>query len=164
MTQTAFLKVRVSSEEMFEIERQARAMSTSKSALVRLILTGGASQIAQQQSPAAGIESLQKVIGEQQRDIAEMRDALQQSAAAFDALLNQLNEFLRVPTFREYRSRLAAEGIEKRQNETEQDFLTRCANRYFVAYQAWPDASNLKTFGIGGAGVDLAKFPKQPPA
>lgn len=163
MTQTAFLKVRLSSEEMFEIERQARAMSTSKSALVRLILVGGAAQIVQQTAPLAGVESLQKAINAQQQDIAEMRDSLQQSAAAFDALLNQLNEFLRVPTFREYRSRLAAEGAEKKQNETEQDFLTRCANRYFVAYQVWPDASNLKTFGVGGASVDLTKFPREPP-
>lgn len=164
MAKDAFLKVRLDPDDMLQIERQARLLNMPKSQFARLMLTGG------------GIAKPQHADAEQPKQIddsrlaaleagmEEMRSALTQSAAAFDSLLSRLNEIMRVPTFREYRGRLAAEGIEKRQNESDEQFLIRSANRYFVSFSVWPDPVDSRAFGPVAPGVDLAKFPKSPPA
>lgn len=163
MPKTTFLKVRLDADEMLQIEKQSRVLNMPKSRLARLLLTGAAPQPPQSTpatQPAALDDSRLDALESQ---VAEMRDALAHSAGAFDALLSQLNQILRVPSFTEYRARLHAESIEKRENETDEQFLLRSAQRYFIAHGAWPDPSNSRSFGRLPAGYDPAKFPKSPP-
>lgn len=164
MPKTTFLKVRLEADEMLQIEKQARAVNLPKSRLARLLLTGGATPQPQQSAPAQPPATFDDSrLAALEADVAGMRDALHQSAGAFDSLLSQLNQILRVPTFTEYRARLHAEGIEKRENETDEQFLLRCAQRYFLVHGAWPDPANSRAFGRLPAGFDPAKFPKSPP-
>lgn len=164
MPKSKFLKVRLDADDMLQIERKARLFNMPKSQLARLLLTGGAPAQPQQSAPAPAATSFDDTrLDTIESQIADMRDALHQSAGAFDALLSQLNQILRVPTFTEYRARLHAEGIEKRENETDEQFLLRAARRYFLAHGAWPDPSNARAFGRLPAGCDAAKFPKSPP-
>ncbi len=165
MKKEAFLKVRLDPADMLEIERQARLLNMPKSRFARLLLTGGGfakPQQADQPTPGQQIDDSRLTALE--AGMEEIREALSHSAQTFDALLLRLNEIMRVPTFREYRGRLAAEGIEKRQNESDDQFLIRSANRYFVAFSVWPDPVDSRAFGPVPPGVDLAKFPKSPPA
>lgn len=167
MPKDSFLKVRLDPADMLQIERQAKVLNMPKSKFARLMLTGGGIAKPQQadhdqQTPGQQIDdSRLAALG---AGIEEMREALSQSARAFDALLSRLNEIMRVPTFREYRGRLAAEGIEKKQSESDDQFLIRSANRYFVAFGVWPDPVDSRAFGPVPPAVDLAKFPKSPPA
>jgi hypothetical protein len=46
----------------------------------------------------------------------------------------------------------------KRENETEQQYLLRLANRYFVLYQHWPVPSESATFGPVPAGFERAEM------
>ena len=62
----------------------------------------------------------------------EVNATLANSAESFNTLLQNLNEFLRVPSFREYRARDAVEGSIKREGEAELNFLIRLANRYYL--------------------------------
>lgn len=165
MPKSTFLKVRLDADEMLQIERQARTLSMPKSRLARILLTGGAVAKQQPQEPAAAAPAfddprLAAIDGR----LAEVEESLSASARAFDNLLQQLAEFLRVPSFREYRARLAVEGVEKRQNEDDTQFLVRAAQRYFVALNAWPDPADSRAFGPLPAGFDTSKFPRTPPA
>lgn len=163
MTKSAFLKVRLDTADMLQLERQARALNMPKSRLARLLLTGGA--VAQQQQPASASPANfdDSRLYRLESDMTEVRDSLHQSAVAFDALLQQLNQILRVPSFTEYRARLHAEGIDKRENESDEQFLLRAAQRYFVAHGVWPDPANSRTFGRLPTGYDPSRFPKIPP-
>lgn len=164
MPKDMFLKVRLDADEMLQIEKQSRVLNMPKSRLARLLLTGGAPAQPQQSAPAQQPATFDDSrISALESDVAEMRDALHQSAGAFDTLLSQLNQILRVPTFTEYRARLHAEGIEKRENESDEQFLLRCAQRYFLVHGAWPDPANSRAFGRLPAGYDAARFPKSPP-
>ncbi|MDA8256591.1 MAG: hypothetical protein M0Z99_13295 [Betaproteobacteria bacterium] len=165
MAKDTFLKVRLDPADMLEIERQARVLNMPKSQFARLVLTGGGIAKPQQADrSAAGGQLDDSRLAALEAGLEEMRGALSQSAQAFDALLSRLNEIMRIPTFREYRGRLAAEGIEKKQNEGDEQFLIRSANRYFIAFSVWPNPSDPRAFGPVPAGVDLSKFPKAPPA
>lgn len=164
MPKSTFLKVRLDAEDMLQIEKQARLLNMPKSQLARLLLTGGEAAQPQQPAPVPQPATFDDSrLSALESDVSEMRDALHQSAAAFDSLLSQLNEFLRVPTFTEYRARLHADGIEKRENESDEQFLLRAAHRYFLAHGAWPDPSNSRAFGRLPVGYDAARFPKSPP-
>lgn len=165
MTKTHKIDVRLSADELLEIERQARALNMPKSQLARLLLTGGGIAKPQpQQQPAAAQAFDDSRLSSVESRLSEIEESLSASARAFDALLSQLNELLRVPSFREYRARLAADGIEKRQTEDDAQFLIRAASRYFVLYQRWPDPADSRTFGPVPAGVDIKNFPAKPPA
>lgn len=164
MAKSTFLKVRLDADDMLQIEKQARLLNMPKSQLARLLLTGGTPAQSQhlasvQVTPNFDDSRLSTL----ESDVAEMRDALHQSAAAFDTLLQQLNQILRVPSFTEYRARLHADGVEKRENETDEQFLLRSANRYFLIHGAWPDPTNPRTFGRLPQSFDAARFPKSPP-
>lgn len=164
MTKSVFLKVRLDADDMLELEKQSRTLNMPKSRLARLLLTGGAVAKPRPQEPAAAApvfdESRFSVV---EARLSEIDESLSASARAFDHLLQQLAEFLRVPSFREYRARLGAEGIEKRQNEDDTAFLLRAASRYFVLFQAWPDPSDSRSFGPVPQAFDAAKFPRRPP-
>lgn len=165
MPKNEFLKVRLDAEELMQLERQARLLNLPKSRLARLLLTGGAvSQPQPQQIAAAAPAFDDSRLSSIEGRLSEVEESLSASARAFDTLLSSLNEFLRVPSFIEYRARLAAEGVEKRQNEDDLAFLLRAASRYFVLYQRWPDPANFVAFGKVPPGVDLSKFPARPPA
>ena len=165
MPKTMFLKVRLDADDMLQIEKQSRLLNMPKSRLARLLLTGGAavSREPQQPHPAAPAFDESRFFAVESR-LSEIDESLSASARAFDTLLSQLNEFLRVPSFREYRARLGAEGVEKRQNEDDTAFLHRAASRYFVLYQHWPDPSDSRSFGPAPQAFDAAKFPARPPA
>lgn len=164
MPKSTFLKVRLDAADMLHIEKQARLLNMPKSQLARLLLTGGAAPQPPQPAPATQPAAFDDSrLAALESDVSEMREALHQSAAAFESLLQQLNQIFRVPSFTEFRARLHAEGIEKRENETDEQFILRAAHRYFLAHGAWPDPSNSRAFGRLPAGYDPAKFPKSPP-
>lgn len=164
MPKTTFLKVRLDAVEMLEIERQARTLNLPKSRLARLLLTGGAVAKPEQSAPAAAPVFDDSRLAAVEDRLAEIDGSLAASARAFDTLLQQLAEFLRVPTFREYRARLHAEGIEKRQNEDDAQFLVRVAQRYFIAFSVWPNPADSRVFGPLPQNFEAAKFPRTPPA
>ena len=172
------IDVRLTADEYAEIERVCRGLKLSKSDYLRAVAFGGAVAKPAQSpapAPAAGIDSerlegietvidgMRSTLDEQQQRIAEIEQSLTASARAFDTLLQKLGEFIRVPSFREYRARLAVEQVEKRENEDELAFLVRIAQRYFIAHNAWPDPADSRAFGPVPGGVDISKFPKSPP-
>lgn len=164
MQKTMFLKVRLDADDMLQIERQARLLNMPKSRLARLLLTGGAAVPSQPQQPATAAPPFDDSrLSAVESRLSEIDESLAASARAFDNLLQQLAEFLRVPSFREYRARLGAEGVEKRQNEDDTAFLVRAASRYFVLYQNWPSPSDSRSFGPAPQAFDAAKFPTRPP-
>ncbi len=165
MPKTAFLKVRLDADDMLQLEKQSRLLNMPKSRLARILLTGGAvakPQPPQPQQTAPAFDDSRFSAVESR--LSEIDESLSASARAFDTLLTQLNEFLRVPSFREYRARLGAEGVEKRQNEDDMQFLIRAAQRYFIAFSAWPTTDDSRAFGPLPPGFDAAKFPRTPPA
>jgi Xaa-Pro aminopeptidase len=157
------LDIRLDADELHEIERQARLLNMPKSQYARLLLTGGALQNpqTQQQPPASPIDETR--IERIEAQIEEMRESLISSARAFDELLAFLREQQRIPSFREYRARCAVENVTRRENETEQQYLLRLANRYFVLYQHWPTPSDSATFGPVPAGFEPQNWPQVPP-
>lgn len=147
MAKTQYLKVRMSGEEMAELERNAGMLGMQKSRLARMLLTTDQQQKAPESAPTG--------------ELADIKKTLDEQAAALADLLKFLGEQMRVPTFREYRSRLAAEGIDKRQNEDDLAFLIRSANLYFASFGVWPDPSQTASFGPVGK-LDLSQFPRHP--
>lgn len=165
MPKTTFLKVRLDADEMLQIEKQSRLLNMPKSRFARIMLTGGAvARHEPQQPPAAAAAFDDSRFSDVESRLSEIDESLSASARAFDTLLSNLNEFLRVSSFREYRARLGAEGVEKRQNEDDTAFLLRAASRYFVLYQKWPDPSDSRAFGPLPQSFDAAKFPARQPA
>lgn len=164
MSKTHKIDVRLEADELLELERQAKVLNMPKSRLARILLTGGAVAKPQPQQPATAAPAFDdsRLVAIESR-LSEIDESLSASARAFDTLLSQLNEFLRVPSFREYRARLHAEGVEKRQNEDDMAFLVRAASRYFVLYQNWPSPSDFRSFGPAPQAFDAAKFPTRPP-
>ena len=164
MSKTHKIDVRLEADELLELERQAKVLNMPKSRLARLLLTGGAVVPPQPQQLVATAPAFDDSrLSDIESRLSEVDESLSASARAFDTLLSQLAEFLRIPSFREYRARLAVEGVEKRQNEDDTAFLVRAASRYFVLYQHWPDPSDSRSFGPLPAGFDAAKFPARPP-
>lgn len=150
---------------MLDLEKQSRLLNMPKSRLARLLLTGGAVSKPQPQEPAAAPPVFDDSrLSAIEARIGEVEESLSASARAFDTLLSQLVEFLRIPSFREYRARAVVDGIEKRQNEDDMQHLMRIASRYFVLYQRWPNPRDSVSFGPVAQGVDLTKFPARPPA
>jgi hypothetical protein len=163
MAQKRFLGIKLDPDELAEIERQARLLNMPKSQFARLLLTGGAAQNPQPPAAAPASQIDENALGDIRVELAEMRESLIASAAAFDQLLSFLKEQQRIPSFREYRARAAVENVTRRENETEQQFLLRIASRYFVLYQQWPVPSDSATFGPVPQGFESQKWPPVPP-
>jgi hypothetical protein len=163
MAKKHFLGIKLDDAELAEIERAARLFNLSKSQYSRLMIIGGAAQNSQPTAAAPAAQIDETALAEIRGELAEMRESLIASAAAFDQLLSFLREQQRVPSFREFRARCAVEQIAKRENESEQQYLLRIASRYFVLYQSWPVPSDSATFGPVPAGFDAQKWPPVPP-
>jgi Xaa-Pro aminopeptidase len=163
MSKTHKIDVRLSADELAEIERAARVLNMPKSQYARLLLTGGAVQNQQPAAPAPAAQIDETALADMRAELAEMRESLVASAAAFDQLLSFLKEQQRIPSFREYRARAAVENIARRENESEQQYLQRLASRYFVVYQQWPLPSDSATFGPVPQGFEPQKWPATPP-
>lgn len=158
---TEYLKFRASPDEVKEIDRICATLRLSRTEYLRAVAFGGPKPISPPPAaPAAAMDDSRLASLEAgQRDI---QIALNDSASAFAALMTNLNEFLRVPSFREYRARDVAGDSIKRDGEAEDAYLLRLAHRYFIQYQVWPNAEDKATFGPA-PGADLAKFPKIKP-
>lgn len=162
MSKKHVITFRLDGDEMAEIERICKTLRLSKTDYLRAVALGGQAPIGLPvATPAPPMDESRLVALEAgQRDI---QMALNDSASAFTLLLTNLNEFLRIPTFREYRARDLAGNSIKRDGEAEEVYLLRLAHRYFIQYQVWPDPEDKTKFGPA-PGADLAKFPRIKPA
>lgn len=91
-------------------------------------------------------------------ELADIKFQQAEITAGFNALLDRLSEFLRVPTFREYRGRRLAEDPIIH-GENPRDFLIRIAQDYYRLYNQWPDQTDKQRFGS----VPDNGFPKTRP-
>jgi len=155
VSKTHKLDIRLSADELAEIERAARALNMSKSTFARLLLTGGAVQ----KSPPAPIDELTEIRDE----LAEIRAELDSAARAFRQLVALVKEKLRIPSFREYRSRAIVERIVKRENENDLQYMLRLASRYYVLYGRWPTPEDSVDFGPVSQNFEPQKWPTEPP-
>lgn len=160
------ISLKVDSSEFKEIERICKTLGLSKSEYLRAVAFGAPAPIstpaqAAETAPAPDFELLQAEIIEIKQQQQETAAALAQSAESFNTLLDYLNQYIRVPSFREYRARDAVEGTIQKPGETELAFLLRLANRYYILYKTWPNAADINTFGKI-TDETRANFPKAP--
>lgn len=166
MIKTEYLKFRATREEAREIDRMCKLLGLSRSEYLRAVAFGAPAPGATP-SPAAetahapDFSFLQADIALLKSQQEEVNATLAQSAESFNALLQSLGEFLRVPSFREYRARDAVEGTIQKTGESELNFLIRLANRYYLIYKVWPDPTNINIFGKINEDTK-ANFPKAP--
>ena len=166
MIKTDYLKFRATREETREIDRICKTLGLSRSDYLRAVAFGapapGATPAqAAAAAPAPDFDLLQAEIAALKAQQEEMNAALAQSAESFNNLLDYLNQYIRVPSFREYRARDAVEGTIQKPGETELAFLLRLANRYYILYKSWPNAADINTFGKITDDTK-ANFPKAP--
>ena len=166
MIKTEYLKFRATRDEAREIERIAKTLGLSRSDYLRAVAFGAPAPGATptptaETAPAPDLALLQADIAALKTQQEEMNAAQAQAAESFNVLIQNLNEFLRVPSFREYRARDAVEGTIQKPGETELNFLIRLANRYYLLYKVWPDPTNINIFGKINDDTK-ANFPKTP--
>ena len=166
MIKTEYLKFRATQEEAREIDRICKLLGLSRSEYLRAVAFGAKAPTATptapaETAPAPDFDLLQADIALLKSQQEEVNATLAQSAESFNALLQNLGEFLRVPSFREYRARDAVEGSIQKPGETELNFLIRLANRYYLLYKVWPDPTNINIFGKI-SDETKANFPKAP--
>ena len=174
MIKTDYLKFRATREETREIDRICKTLGLSRSDYLRAVAFGapapGATPTpAAETAPAPDFSFLQAdidLLKQQQEELKQQQKetaaAIAQSAESFNALLEYLNQYIRVPSFREYRARDAVEGTIQKAGETELAFLLRLANRYYILYKTWPNAADINTFGKITNEETKANFPKAP--
>lgn len=167
MSKTEYLKFRATLDETKEIDRICKTLKLSRSDYLRAVAFGASAPMstpvpAPASAPAADLAPVTSRLETVESRITEINAALLQSAESFNTLLANINELLRVPTFREFRARDQAEGTIKKAEETELAFLFRLANRYVIKYDIWPNPNNKNTFGPAPA--DIEKFPRTRPA
>lgn len=160
------VSLKMDSAEFKELERICKLLNLGKSEYLRAVAFGAPAPIATpspaaETAPAPDLSILQADIAALKTQQEEMNAAQAQAAESFNALVQNLNEFLRVPSFREYRARDAVEGTIQKPGETELNFLIRLANRYYLLYKVWPDATNINIFGKINEETK-ANFPKAP--
>lgn len=134
-------------EAVRDIDRIAALMHLNRSDYLRAIVMGSGNQ-KQPTEPVVDNEKLAKIENQQQ-----------EISAAFTTLLDRLSEFLRVPSFREYKSRRLAEEPVLKQGENQRDYLIRIAEDYYNIYNIWPDSTDKQHFGSTPEGG----FPKDRP-
>ena len=157
---------KATNDEFREIERICQTLGLSKTEYLRAVAFGAPAPGATpsttaETAPAPDFSFLQADIAALKTQQEEMNAAQAQAAESFNALVQNLNEFLRVPSFREYRARDAVEGTIQKPSESELNFLIRLANRYYLLYKVWPDPTNINIFGKISDDTK-ANFPKAP--
>ncbi len=161
------VSLKMDQEEFKELERICKTLNLSKSEYLRAVAFGapapGATPTpAAETAPAPDLALLQADIAALKAQQEEMNAAQAQAAESFNTLLDYLNQYIRVPSFREYRARDAVEGTIQKPGETELAFLLRLANRYYILYKTWPNAADINTFGKIANEETKANFPKAP--
>lgn len=174
MNRKTVITFRLKAEEARELERICKTLGLSKTDYLRAVAFGapapGATPSpAAETAPVPDLALLQADIDQlkqQQEEIKQQQQetatALKQSAESFNSLLDYLNQYIRVPSFREYRARDAVEGTIQKPGEAELAFLLRLANRYYILYKTWPNAADINTFGKIANEETKANFPKAP--
>ena len=167
MIKTEYLKFRATQEEAREIDRICKLLGLSRSEYLRAVAFGAPAPTSTptptaETAPAPDFSFLQADIAALKTQQEEMNAAQALAAESFNALLQSLGEFLRVPSFREYRARDAVDGTIQKPGETELAFLLRLANRYYILYKTWPNAADINTFGKITNEETKANFPKAP--
>ncbi len=166
MNRKTVITFRLKTDEARELERICQTLGLSKTEYLRAVAFGAPAPTstpnpAAETAPAPDFSFLQADIAALKTQQEEMNAAQAHAAESFNALVQNLNEFLRVPSFREYRARDAVEGTIQKPGETELNFLIRLANRYYLIYKVWPDATNINIFGKITDDTK-ANFPKTP--
>ena len=160
------VSLKMDQEEFKELERICKTLNLSKSEYLRAVAFGAPAPTstpaqAAETAPAPDFSFLQADIDLLKQQQQETAAALAQSAESFNALLDYLNQYIRVPSFREYRTRDIVEGTIQKAGENELSFLTRLATRYYLIYKAWPNPSESTAFGPAAEDTK-ANFPKAP--
>lgn len=160
------VSLKMDSAEFKELERICKTLNLSKSEYLRAVAFGAPAPTSTPTAPAEtahapDLSILQADIALLKSQQEEVNATLANSAESFNTLLQNLNEFLRVPSFREYRARDAVEGTIQKPGESELNFLIRLAKRYYLLYKVWPDATNINIFGKLNDDTK-ANFPKAP--
>ena len=166
MIKTRLLGFKATDDEHKELERICKTLGLSKTDYLRAVAFGAPAPTstpaqAAAAAPAPDFSFLQADIAALKAQQEEMNAALANSAESFNALLDYLNQYIRVPSFREYRTRDIVEGTIQKAGENELSFLTRLATRYYLIYKAWPNPSESTAFGPA-ADETKANFPKAP--
>ena len=160
------VSLKLKSAEFSELERICTTLGFSKADYLRAVAFGATAPGATPTQPAAAAPApdfsfLQADIAALKTQQEEMNAAQAQAAESFNTLLDYLNQYIRVPSFREYRTRDIVEGTIQKPGEAELSFLTRLATRYYIIYKAWPNPSESTAFGPA-AEETKANFPKAP--
>ena len=160
------VSLKLNSAEFSELERICTTLGFSKADYLRAVAFGAPAPTSTptqpaETAPAPDLALLQADIAALKAQQEEMNAAQAQSAESFNSLLDYLNQYIRVPSFREYRARDAVEGTIQKPGETELAFLLRLANRYYILYKTWPNAADINTFGKM-TDETKANFPKAP--
>ncbi|TAN09178.1 MAG: hypothetical protein EPN34_14740 [Burkholderiaceae bacterium] len=150
MSKEHFIKCRLSAEDAREIDRICAAVGVSRSEYLRSVALIGPRRDTEKSGDSENIAPR----------LDEIESALDKSAAAFDALLSRLGEIMRIPSFREYRTRRLIDEPHPRQGEKTGDYLIRIAGDYCGLYGQWPDPKDNARFGSLPEGV---YFPKDRP-
>ena len=166
MNRKTVITFRLKAEEARELERICQTLGLSKTDYLRAVAFGAPAPGATptqpaETAPAPDFSFLQADIDLLKQQQQETAAALAQSAESFNTLLDYLNQYIRVPSFREYRTRDIVEGTIQKAGENELSFLTRLATRYYLIYKAWPNPSESTAFGPA-ADETKANFPKAP--
>ena len=157
---------KATNDEFREIERICQTLGLSKTDYLRAVAFGATAPTstpaqAAAAAPAPDLTLLQAEIAALKTQQEEMNAAQAQAAESFNMLLDYLNQYIRVPSFREYRTRDIVEGTIQKAGENELSFLTRLATRYYLIYKAWPNPAESTAFGPA-ADETKANFPKAP--
>lgn len=167
MNRKTVITFRLKAEEARELERICKTLGLSKTDYLRAVAFGAPAPTstptpAAETAPAPDFSFLQADIDLIKQQQEEMNAAQAQAAESFNTLLDYLNQYIRVPSFREYRARDAVDGTIQKPGETELAFLLRLANRYYILYKTWPNAADINTFGKITNEETKANFPKAP--
>lgn len=166
MNRKTVITFRLKAEEARELERICQTLGLSKTDYLRAVAFGAPAPGATptqpaEAAPAPDFSFLQADIDLLKQQQEEMNAAQAQAAESFNTLLDYLNQYIRVPSFREYRTRDIVEGTIQKPGEAELAFLTRLATRYYLIYKAWPNPAESMAFGPA-AEETKANFPKAP--
>lgn len=157
--------IRLPDREIAKVRELAKAAGMPVSGFVKMLLLGAESsdaapakkareaQIADIVGRLDGVEGVTEALVER---IADLENAVATMAET-------LSEFVRVPSFIEWRARAKSENVAQKPGETDLQFLLRLAQAYYNKYRVWPDPSDPNKFGAFPSSAQPAQWPKSPP-